>query len=306
MADSNIVVSGLTVGTGIGQLVADWAAVDTSDFRSLPYMQLDKFEVWVHTANITNPALIPAVATKVGETLANQYVVKGLAQSVTRWVFIRARDKSGNFGDFTAGASGTTSSVIPPPNSIDHGMLQDDSVDDNNLRVNSVKAEHVDVVNLEAISAILGDVVVHGSLLVNGTVITGKLPASAITSMTVSSITDLTVSSGGNKGTIKSASIAVTDGGSVLAMFFCQQSLPAPNASNNGTYTLLLSRGGTPLHQKNFFYDDNFNNAPALLFADTPGNGTQSYAIGMNVAASGGAADFQMRGLVLVLIQFKR
>lgn len=211
MADSNLAIASLVVTAGIGQLIAEWTpAVDPTIQSALPNLQLGVYEVYVSsTSSFAN-------AVKVGETTQTQYIIKGLAASVSRWVWVRARDKVPNTGEFTplstsAGRTATTSTILPPSNSITNDMLQDNSVDTNNLRTGAVSADKIDanavtatkiaagsittpklaadavtadkisVTSLDAISAVLGNVVVNGSLIVNGSLVTGKAASEAWT-----------------------------------------------------------------------------------------------------------------------------
>lgn len=107
MADSGILVSGLTATGGVGQIALGWSVTEAS---CLPYLRLDKVEVWEATANNRETAV------KVAEIFGTQYVRTGLARSVSRRYWIRARDASGNLGAWlpespTAGILGTTTST---------------------------------------------------------------------------------------------------------------------------------------------------------------------------------------------------
>lgn len=81
----------------------------------LPYLRLDKVEIWEATADDRNTAV------KIGEVFGTQFVRTGLARSTSRRYWIRARDASDNLGDWfpasaTAGILGTTTSN--PPNAV--------------------------------------------------------------------------------------------------------------------------------------------------------------------------------------------
>lgn len=111
MADSGITVSGLTATGGVGQIALGWSVTEAS---CLPYLRLDKVEIWEATANNRDTAV------KVAEIFGAQYVRGGLGKSITRYYWVRARDASGNLGDFfpasaTAGIAGTTTSNAPSP-----------------------------------------------------------------------------------------------------------------------------------------------------------------------------------------------
>ncbi|WP_173087382.1 hypothetical protein [Devosia sp. 1635] len=187
MADSNIVVSGLTATGGVGQIVLAWTAADPSEFRSLPYMQLDKFEIWSATLNNRGNA------TKVGEAISNQFVHSGLLVNTTRYYWVRARDRSGNLGDFeplaqTAGISATTSTTLPPLNSITDGMLQDGSVTRDKIRPSAVSADQLEALAVNsskiAANAVTTEKVAAGAIeetrLATGAVTAAKVAAGAI------------------------------------------------------------------------------------------------------------------------------
>jgi hypothetical protein len=224
MADSNIVVSGLTATGGVGQIVLAWTAADASEFRSLPYMQLDRFEIWSATANNR------ANATKVGETIGNQFVHSGLLINTTRFYWVRARDRSGNLGDYlplsaTAGISATTSTTAPPPNSVGETELQNnavsaakiqagaitavkiaaDAITADKIAANAVTADaiaagtitaakiaskaitadKINVTRLDAIAVTLGDVLINGNVILGGTINGGKLEDFAVSTQKI-------------------------------------------------------------------------------------------------------------------------
>ncbi|TAA50368.1 hypothetical protein [Shinella sp. JR1-6] len=114
MADSGITVSGLAATGGVGQIALGWSVTEAS---CLPYLRLDKVEIWEATANDRGTAV------KVAEIFGSQYVRTGLARSTSRRYWIRARDASGNFGEWfpasaTAGILGTTTSTPASANSL--------------------------------------------------------------------------------------------------------------------------------------------------------------------------------------------
>lgn len=114
MADSGIAVSGLTATGGVGQIALGWSVTEAS---CLPYLRLDKVEIWEATANNRDTAV------KVAEIFGAQYVRGGLGKSTTRYYWVRARDASGNLGEYfplgaTAGIAGTTTSNAPSPSTV--------------------------------------------------------------------------------------------------------------------------------------------------------------------------------------------
>jgi hypothetical protein len=107
MADSSISVSGLIAIGGVGQVTLRW---NLGGGSCLSYLAGDVVEVW--SATINNRAS----ATKIGEVSANQFVHAGLILRSNRWYWVRARDVSGNLGDWfpssaTAGVLGTPSNA---------------------------------------------------------------------------------------------------------------------------------------------------------------------------------------------------
>lgn len=93
---SNITVSGLVVAPGVQQSYAQWE-VDDPNVNGLPYLQLDRVELWAHTSNDRSGA------SKVAEgiTFAN-HVYTGLNPL---YYWIRARDKEGQYGDWYPSSS---------------------------------------------------------------------------------------------------------------------------------------------------------------------------------------------------------
>lgn len=111
MPDSNIAVNSLTARGGVGQIVWRWTALLGS---CLPYLGIDKFEVWTAATNNR------AGAVKAGEASDINFTQVGLTNPSTRYGWVRARDIRGNFGDFfplsaTAGVQGVTNETALDP-----------------------------------------------------------------------------------------------------------------------------------------------------------------------------------------------
>lgn len=100
---SNITVSGLVVAPGVQQTYAQWE-VDDPNVNGLPYLQLDRVELWASETNDRDSTDMMKVAE--GITFAN-YVYTGFAK---RYHWIRARDREGQYGDWYP--SGATSGVV--------------------------------------------------------------------------------------------------------------------------------------------------------------------------------------------------
>jgi hypothetical protein len=104
MADSDITISSLAIIPGIGQLVLIWNNNDPNA-DGLPYLQQDVTEIWRSTGSF-------ASASKVASVKGNAYVDAGLASGTTYRYWLRAKDRSGQFGEYTplstqAGSAGT-------------------------------------------------------------------------------------------------------------------------------------------------------------------------------------------------------
>lgn len=100
---SNITVSDLVVAPGIQQTYAQWT-VDDPNATGLPYLQLDRVELWASTTDNVN------TATKVAEgiTFAN-YVYDGFNK---RYHWVRARDKEGQYGDWYPSGNGAVTGAV--------------------------------------------------------------------------------------------------------------------------------------------------------------------------------------------------
>lgn len=172
MADALISVAGVTVVPGVKCNIVRWTMDELS---CLPYLGVDKFEIWSATSN--NRTL----ASKVGESKDLSWTHEGLLIGLTRYYWVRAKDTSNTgtpqYSDFspvsaTSGVAGTPTST--GTNSVGSDELADNSVGGNHLKADSVTASKISVTSLDAISATLGNVAINGSLVVNGTISANK------------------------------------------------------------------------------------------------------------------------------------
>jgi hypothetical protein len=220
MADSNIIATTFTATGGIGQITLAWTASDPSEFKSLPYMQLDRMEVWASAANDR------AGAVKVGESAGIQFIHSGLGPTTRRYYWVRARDKAGNLGEYfplnaNGGVTDVTGTTLPPANSVGEAELQNNAVSAAKIQAGAITAIKIDagavtagkiasgavtadtiaagaitavkigakaitadklnVTSLDAISATLGNVTINGNVILGGTINGGKLQDGAIT-----------------------------------------------------------------------------------------------------------------------------
>lgn len=197
MADALITVAGVTVTAGVKSITVRWTVNIAS---CLPYLALAVFEVWAATSN--NRTL----ASKVGDTTDLSFTHQGLLIGVARYYWVRAKDASGQYSDFyplsaTSGVAGTPTST--GTNSVGSDELADNSVGTSHLKTDAVTATKINVTSLDAISATLGNVAVNGTLLINGTVATGKYAnLSVITSKVADgAITPVSIDEDNNGGT---------------------------------------------------------------------------------------------------------
>lgn len=165
-------VSNLTVVGGQNLFSAMWSL--SSGGTCLPDLLIDAVELWASADNDR------ANAVKMQEGLTSA-VDAGYQSDVTRYFWIRARDASGNYSAWhpasaTGGVEATTRLVI-------NADLGEDSVGDSNVQDDAIKARHIQVDSLEAITAVLGNVVVTGSLIVDGTLVTSKYADNSITAL---------------------------------------------------------------------------------------------------------------------------
>lgn len=167
-----------------------------------------------------------------------------------------------------------------------------------------IKANMIDVVNLEAISAILGNVVVNGSLVVNGTLVTDKLAQNAVSEVT----TAVQVGTGRTTDPyLIQTTVPLTSTGNtgVLVSFTAFQRLPAGGSGNNGFWELRLARNGVVIDvTPNIFYDDNFAGWQICSFVDeNPGTNPLYEIIPWGLS---GLCDFDILGGLGVFTVLKR
>lgn len=226
MADSGITISGLAAVGGVGQVVLTWSVTEAS---CLPYLRLDKVEIWEATTNNR------AAATKVGEIFGTQIARTGLARNVTRYYWVRARDVAGSLGEWypespTAGVSATTRDEVPPAGSVGPDQVQP----------NAINASKINVTDLSAISANLGTITA-GSI--NGVTITGGTVRTAASGdRVVMSGTEIQVIPAGNTpvmllraiGSNTAFTVAWSLPSVALALFQNNSTGPAARFNGNG------------------------------------------------------------------------
>lgn len=167
-----------------------------------------------------------------------------------------------------------------------------------------VTADKIQVDSLEAISAVLGNVIIDGNLVVNGTITTGKVALNAISEITVGVQAGSGAPNGAPLITI-AVPVTATSTTGVILTFTAVQGLPSVNAANFGSYDLRLTRNGIVIATSGaIYYDDNFASNMAIQFVDpTPGT-NPTYAILATTLVGPGV--FSIYGGVLNGALFKR
>lgn len=163
MADSNITASALAATAAIGHINLTWAYSDPNA-DGLPYLKLDAIEVWAASSNNRSGA------SKVGEGLT--FFGHTVTAGATRFYWIKARNASGNYGDWyplsaTAGVSATSGTAVPGPNSITTSQIADSAVTPTKMSVSSLSAITANIGTITAGS--VSGVTFTGNSFVGGT-----------------------------------------------------------------------------------------------------------------------------------------
>lgn len=127
MADTPILVTSATAVGGVLE-IKHRATTDYNPGSCLSYLSLLAIEVWSSASNNRAAASLAGTIPAGG-----QFTQTGLARSVTRYSWYRAKDASGNLGDWfpvssIAGIAATTSNQVPPDSSIGTPQLIDGAV----------------------------------------------------------------------------------------------------------------------------------------------------------------------------------
>ncbi|MGV6875955.1 hypothetical protein ACUSIJ_25125 [Pseudochelatococcus sp. B33] len=232
MADSDITVTSLTATGGVGVIVI---APVTGGQSCLPYLQLAAVEIWEASSNNRN------VSAYIGDTVAG-LTRQGLAANTTRYYWARARDVSGNLGDWfppsaTGGMSASTSSAAPGPNSVGPGELQDNAVTTPKLNGGAVTNAKLGALSVG--SANMQNAAIDTAHIVNAAITRAKIGSAAVGT---ANIEDLAVTSAkinslaANKITAGTLVAGVVYSGTVNASQVNASSLSAISA-NLGTIT---------------------------------------------------------------------
>ena len=140
-------VLSLHAAGGLGQIIVTALATAPVGMACLPYMQPASIRIYEATTNnFASATLVGTISSATGV-----FVRDGLGASVTRYYWAAALDSDGNEGaryPVGGGAAATTLTATPGPNSIGTDQLQG----------NAVTAAKMNVSQLSAITANLGNI----------------------------------------------------------------------------------------------------------------------------------------------------
>lgn len=181
--------------------------------------------------------------------------------------------------------------------------IEDGEITTDKIAVGAVTAGKITVTSLEDISEFLGNVAVHGNLVVGGTITTGKVAMNAISELTAL-IQPVTV--GPHGSTILSGTVPVSGTNTGLLLTFTGfMDKPTSDPANSGYWTITLNRNGTPIATTPLlFYDDNFSYQPVASFIDPTPGANPTYSL--TTALHGGLGNFEIKGGVLNVGLLKR
>lgn len=155
-----------------------------------------------------------------------------------------------------------------------------------------VTADKIQVDSLEAISAVLGNVIINGDLVINGTVTTGKLAANSATDVTVA-IQVGNISPYSDFISQGVPAVSDPDITGMLITFFGFMDRPDLSSGNNGRWKMLLRRNGVQIDETPpQFYDDNFAYPLVAAWFDPSPGVDPVYTIGGDVLS--GPGDFNV------------
>ena len=208
MADSDLVCSGLSAISGVGQSALSWTVVDPQPGRP-SYLRYAKTEVYAASSN--NRAL----AAKVGEG-ANSFIHAGVPPGATRYYWVRPLNTSGVPGDFhplsaSAGVASTAGTSQPGPGAITSTELATAAVTEPKM---SNSAASTRVIADQAITqAKIAFLAVGTAQIDTAAITTAKIADAAITNAKIGTLSANKITFGTLSGITISA---VTISGSVI------------------------------------------------------------------------------------------
>lgn len=208
MADSDLVCSGLSAISGVGQSALSWTVVDPQPGRP-SYLRYAKTEVYAASSN--NRAL----AAKVGEG-ANSFIHAGVPPGATRYYWVRPLNTSGVPGDFhplsaSAGVASTAGTSQPGPGAITSTELATAAVTEPKM---SNSAASTRVIADQAITqAKIAFLAVGTAQIDTAAITTAKIADAAITNAKIGTLSANKITFGTLSGIAISA---VTISGSVI------------------------------------------------------------------------------------------
>lgn len=150
----------------------------------------------------------------------------------------------------------------------------------NNITIEDgeVTADKISVDSLEAISAVLGNVIIDGDLVVNGTLTTPKHQNNSITIFSGTTPSG-TVNFSLTEQTIQTH-VVTSDGGAVLLVVGANVGFTTIGASNFGPTTWRIRKNGTDVDSRQINVDDSWTGLQTWVWIDTsPGTSPNTYTL---------------------------
>lgn len=185
MADSDIIVSGLTATAGVGHITLAWTGPDVS---CLPYLLRDVFEVWASASNNRD------AASKIAEVPGYGFLHAGLAALTRRYYWVRAKNASGTFGDFhpLSSAAGVTAITLQVAageitGQITETQISDSAISTPKLAANAVTANKIQAGTITATQIAAGTIT--AAQIATGTITATQISTGTITATQIAGTT---------------------------------------------------------------------------------------------------------------------
>lgn len=303
MADSAIAITALTAVGGDGQITVN---LTVGGGACLGYLALDKFEIW------SAPSNDRAAATKVGETAGVQFVHAGLGLVVTRYHWARARDVSGNLGDFfpvspTGGIVATTKQKELVPGSVGTSEIADESVTTSKYARLSIG--EAQIASAAITNAKIGNLQVDNAKIANLTVGGEKVQNYAISSPVIyADYGGISVQNGLGNVFVAGAYKSPNNPLGRVEVTFTASLYAAWNASNNwGSFLATLYRNGSPVADCVARPDDeNQDGLVVIRYIDTAPTPASWEVRVQYISSPGPGAGIACRNRYLSVVEFSK
>lgn len=171
------------------------------------------------------------------------------------------------------------------------------------IAAGSVTAAKISVSSLEAVSATLGNVIIDGDLVVNGTITTSKVELGGITEVTTAT-QPVAVGPNGNQILLVDVP-TIADNTGVLIQYVGFMTLPTANPANVGGWQIYLYRNASLIAATPVLdYDDNYAYPVSIVFIDENAGIDPEYQLLTHLVSGAGA--FTVGGGQAIFTQFKR